>query len=355
VKLLNIRAGPKALAHIKRGGLAPADIALVPAAAGGPKGLALNRLDRYLFADWLPSAPRKRHLIGASIGAWRMAAACMPDPRKALARLADLYCDQRYPWKPSREFVSRYCQNLLDSFVGDAESAVLSHPHHRLVVLAVRGKSLLAKDGPRRAAAGFFAAALANSLSRRALGGLLDRTWFHDARDPAAVLPLTDFTTHEVPLSAANLKGALLASASIPLVLDAVSDIADAPAGSYWDGGIIDYHLHLPYPRADGLVLYPHFVDYIVPGWLDKAMPWRRARGEWLDNVIIVSPSREWIATLPQKKIPDRNDFKRFGPQGQDARVDYWKRVVAESERLGDAFAALVERGEIAALAQPIA
>ena len=40
------------------------------------------------------------------------------------------------------------------------------------------------------------------------------------------------------------------------------------------DGGIIDYHLHLPYHRAQGLVLYPHFIDRIVPGWLDKALPW---------------------------------------------------------------------------------
>ena len=55
-----------------------------------------------------------------------------------------------------------------------------------------------------------------------------------------------------------------MATASIPLVLEGVPDIPDAPAGTYWDGGIIDYHLHLPYPRAEGLVLYPHFQPTLV-------------------------------------------------------------------------------------------
>ena len=44
-----------------------------------------------------------------------------------------------------------------------------------------------------------------------------------------------------------------------PLVLNPVVDISGAPRGNYWDGGIIDYHLHLPYERTNGLVLYPHF------------------------------------------------------------------------------------------------
>ena len=42
----------------------------------------------------------------------------------------------------------------------------------------------------------------------------------------------------------------ILASCSIPFWLDAVHDIPGAPRGAYWDGGITDYHLHLPYPVA---------------------------------------------------------------------------------------------------------
>jgi hypothetical protein len=86
-------------------------------------------------------------------------------------------------------------------------------------------------------------------------------------------------------------------------------------------------------------VLYPHFTDRIVPGWLDKALPWRRARGEWLDNVVLVSPSRDYLAKLPYGKLPDRNDFRRF-VSDYGGRLAYWKKAFAESARLGDEFLA---------------
>jgi hypothetical protein len=144
-------------------------------------------------------------------------------------------------------------------------------------------------------------------------------------------------------LTTANLLPALLASASIPLVLEGVAGIPGAPAGLYWDGGIVDYHLHLPYPPSEGLVLYPHFTDRIVPGWLDKAMPWRQARGPWLDNVVLLSPSRAFLATLPNGKLPDRNDFHRYA--GDDAgRMRDWRRAMGECERLAEAFMAFVAR-----------
>jgi hypothetical protein len=66
-------------------------------------------------------------------------------------------------------------------------------------------------------------------------------------------------------------------------------------------------------------------------------MPWRRARGAWLENVILVAPSREYLARLPLGKLPDRRDFLRYA--GDDAgRMRAWRRAVAESERLADAF-----------------
>ena len=36
------------------------------------------------------------HLVGASIGAWRMATACLNDPVAALQRLEDAYVRQHY-------------------------------------------------------------------------------------------------------------------------------------------------------------------------------------------------------------------------------------------------------------------
>jgi len=73
-RALAIHAGPRALAHIRKHGLRAQDIAIVPAAAGGPKGLIFQKLDQWLFGNWLPSAPRARTLIGASAGSWRLAA-----------------------------------------------------------------------------------------------------------------------------------------------------------------------------------------------------------------------------------------------------------------------------------------
>jgi hypothetical protein len=130
------------------------------------------------------------------------------------------------------------------------------------------------------------------------------------------------------------------------MVLEGVADIPGSPAGTYWDGGLIDYHLHLPYHHREGLVLYPHLTDRIVPGWLDKSMPWRKAAGAWLDNVVLVSPSREYLAKLPHGKLPDRGDFRRFA--GDDAgRMRYWRAAISESERLAEAFHAFARRPDL--------
>ena len=59
----------------------------------------------------------------------------------------------------------------------------------------------------------------------------------------------TSSVSSVVPLDHANSEDALLASGSIPLVCDPVRNPASAPRGDYWDGGLIDYHLLLPYGR----------------------------------------------------------------------------------------------------------
>ena len=156
-----------------------------------------------------------------------------------------------------------------------------------------------------------------------------------------------------MPLDARNLQPSILASCSIPFWLEAVHDIPGAPRGAYWDGGITDYHLHLDYASIhDGLVLYPHFQKTVIPGWLDKAFRHRHRATERLDNVIVLSPRPEWVKTLPDGKLPDRNDFKRYGDDTA-ARVAAWSRAVQESQRLRDDFAAWVA-GSLAIEPQPL-
>ena len=355
--VLTVRAGARALARIRAAGLDPAEVEIVPGAAGGPKGLGIAGLDRVIFGEWLAAAPRVRHLVGASIGAWRFAAACCTDPVRTLEQFARLYTQQSYPPRASRRYISQAAREMLAELFRGREAEILSSPGYRLHILVVRGRWPLTRDSSVSTPLGFGMAALANVLGRRHLARFIDRAVFHDARDRLPFMAVGNvsapdalqairfdaFHTHVVELDRANLGEALLASASIPLVLEGVADIPQAPLGVYWDGGIVDYHLHLPYHRAQGLVLYPHFTDRIVPGWLDKGMPWRRARGEWLDNVVLVSPSREYLAALPLGKLPDRKDFTRFA--GDDAgRMKYWRAAIAESDRLAEAFLEFARR-----------
>ena len=148
---ITIRAGPRALAAIRADGLRAADIAIVPGAAGGPKALGLHGLDVAVFGEWLPGAPRVRHLIGASIGAWRFAAACRPDPVEGLRELARLYAEQRYPPRPGAALVTHKVREMLAALFDGHDADILASPAYRLHILAVRGRGLLTRDaGIRR-------------------------------------------------------------------------------------------------------------------------------------------------------------------------------------------------------------
>ena len=142
-----------------------------------------------------------------------------------------------------------------------------------------------------------------------------------------------------------NLASALLASGSIPFVLDAVKEIPNQSnkgefatlPGPFWDGGLTDYHLALPYQRQTGLVLYPHFSDSVTPGWLDKFLKKRKANPKWMSNVILLYPSKAFVQSLPAKKIPDRSDFKRYGLD-HDLRIKHWRAAISASDALAADF-----------------
>ena len=163
---------------------------------------------------------------------------------------------------------------------------------------------------------------------------------------------LIDMPTRCVALSTHNVREALLASGSIPLIMQGVRNVPGAPAGVYRDGGITDYHFDMPFLAGDDLVLYPHFHARIVPGWFDKALRWRRVNPAHFHNVLMLVPTREFVRALPCGKIPDRKDFEKMD---YDMRFAYWQRALAESERLAEEFAALVESGRGLERIQPFA
>jgi hypothetical protein len=348
MKALQIHAGATALKHLRERGLRPADVRIIPAAAGGPKGLILNPLDRFIFGDWLTGTSHPVHLLGASIGAWRMATACLEDPGAALAQMAEDYIHQDYQHAPGKAPTARHVSQVFGAKLKERfehrDAEVLGHPRFRLHVFTSRGRQLLHRQGRLRMPLGYAGAFLTNTVSRKAMGGWLERVVFSDARDP---LPLTlhDYRTQQVPLDAHNLQPSILASCSIPFWLEAVQDIPGAPPGAYWDGGITDYHLHLDYGSLpQGLVLYPHFQKTVIPGWLDKALKHRHRATAHLDKVVLLSPRPHWIATLPNAKLPDRSDFKAYGDD-LAGRVAAWSRALRESRRLADEFAEIVSGG----------
>ena len=364
MKALSLYAGPAAREHIRQHGLLPQHIHTIPAAAGGPKGLILGALDRYIFGPWLAQSQQPVDLVGASIGAWRMATACLQNPVAAFERLEHDYIRQHYEFRPGNklppaERVSAEFAHSLRRFFGGREREVLQHARYRLHIITSRGRHLLGREHGLRTPLGYLGAFLTNSVQRKAMGAWLERVVFSTA-DAAqadgrcAPLPFAtgDYRTRQLPLTAPNFYPALQASCSIPFALQAVHDIPGAPAGAYWDGGITDYHLHLNYAAAPdaaqrpGLVLYPHFQRAVVPGWLDKALRWRHGATHYLDNMLLLAPDPDWIKTLPHGKLPDRQDFTHYGNDWR-GRMQAWSQAVQMSRQLAEEFQAWLAQPDL--------
>jgi predicted acylesterase/phospholipase RssA len=346
-QLMILRAGPGALDHLRRNGLAPGDVAAIPAAAGGPKGLALLPLDRLLSREWLQPSGPAIELLGASVGAWRMAALAQPDPLAALDRLQHAYVhDQNYAGEPTPGEVATACRRIAGAVLGGRPLAI--RDGLSLTVITSRARGPLQRQESKLA---FARATLSNALARERLAAHLERVLFVAGAPGFMNEPFDAFGLVRVALEARNAEDALLASGTIPLLCSPVRDIAGAPPGNYWDGALVDYHLLLPYPRLKRagqrrrIVLYPHFNDYVTPGWLDKHLPWRRSpRGHpWLEDMLLVAPSPAFLARLPNGKLPDRQDFYRYGPD-HAARIRDWERAIGECGRFAEAVMRWLER-----------
>ncbi|MDX1588410.1 MAG: patatin-like phospholipase family protein [Oleiphilaceae bacterium] len=349
---LTLLAGDRALARIREQGLTPSDVSILPGAAGGPKGLGIQGLDLALFGDWLPRSPQTRSLIGSSIGSWRFASACLPDPVAGLRRLGELYTQQRFQRGLSRGEVTEKCALMLDQLLEGQGARILCNPHYRLQLVVARSKGLLVSDATVPLMLGLSGVILANALHRPWLRGFFERVLLHDPRQAPPLGPYRDMPGRHAHLSEANLQQALLASGSIPGVMNAVPSIDGVAGRGFRDGGMVDYHLDLPY-RTEGVVLYPHFTDHLVPGWFDKPWRWRRGQRQQLQDVLILAPSAHYLSRLPGGKLPDRHDFVTY--EGDDpARERAWRRAMAESERLGEEFLALADNGDIRHRVEPL-
>lgn len=340
-RALQVIAGRGAARLLADTGWSPELFRVLLGASGGPKWLALSGLDRYLFGEFLARSSGPLSVYGSSIGAWRHACLAQPDPVAALRRFAEAYLDQDYRQRPTPAEVSRVSARILESMLGEhGARAIVEHPKIRSHIITARGRGPAASTGGPLLGSAMAAAALGNSLHRRLLHGGFQRVVFHsgEVADPALLLP--GFSTCFTPLRTDTVARALHASGSIPFVLTGERDIPGAPPGQYWDGGIIDYHFEPRRYGGSGLILYPHFRPDLTPGWFDKFLPWRRLRAEHLDHLVLLCPSADFVARLPGGRIPDRRDFQQLTTR---ERLQAWRRCMAESERLAEDFARLVE------------
>jgi hypothetical protein len=352
---LTILAGKSAENMIRDGGLKAEAVRVVAGAAGGPKWLVLSRLDRAIFGEWFKYKTAPLFLIGSSIGAWRFSALAQHDLHDAIERFESGYLSQTYSDRPTPEEISRETIRIQNIFInGPAVRDILTHPYIRLNVMANRCKGPTAGESKPLLYLGFITAACLNLLGRRLLGLLFERTLFYDPRDRPPFWDMNQFPIQRIPLTVENLKPALVASGSIPLVMKGVTDIPGTRAGVYRDGGILDYHMDVPFlTDDDGLVLFPHFMPRIIPGWLDKSLRWRKPRPEHVDRVVLISPSPAFIDGLPYGKIPDRTDFYTFKGRNQE-RIAYWRKVIDAGRRLGDEFLELVSGDRIKKAVKPL-
>ena len=349
---LTFKAGAGALKSIKSHGFDIESIGTIAGASGGAKWLVLSQLDRAILRNIVPKMRGPVHLIGSSIGSWRFACYAQNDPLVAIERFERAYLNQTYSDKPDIHEITARSREILAQVLGaNGIQEILENPLFRTHVMAVRSRKSSATENRWLLAASLMAAATLNAVSRKTLGLFFERALFFDTRDVPPFFELSGFPLQRIALTDENLFDAIIATGSIPLVLSGVRNISGAKPGVYRDGGVIDYHLDLPHSSRERMTLFPHFYDRIVPGWFDKRLKWRRPHPGNVDRTILISPSAEFVAKLPNAKIPDRSDFVNFTPA---ERVTAWRTCVAACEVLADEFNEVIEKEQLAARLQPL-
>lgn len=349
---LTFKAGAGALKSVRKHGLDISSIGTIAGASGGAKWLVLSQLDRAILRSVVPQLTGPVHLIGSSIGSWRLACYAQDDPLAAIDRFEQAYLAQSYSDKPDIHEITAKAREILRTVLGDnGVHEILANPLFRIHVMAVRSRHVMGTENRFLLGGALISAALLNAVSRSTLGWYFERALFHDQRDMPPFFDVGGFPLQRIALTPDNVEDAIAATGAIPLVLSGVPDIAGARKGMYRDGGIVDYHLDLPHSAHERITLFPHFYGRIVPGWFDKKLKWRRPQTGNVDRTILISPSDDFVASLPNAKIPDRTDFVNFEPA---ERVRAWKQCVSDCERLADEFLEVMEKDQLAARIEPL-
>ena len=330
--MLEIYAGDTALKTIQQEGFSPELFSSFLGASGGPKWFTLLGLDKYIFGEFFKDRQQPLNLIGSSAGAFRAACFAQHDPVAAIERLAKHYSETVYSddTKPQPlEITSKAFELLEQLFAATGAEEIVNNPVFKAHFIVAKCNGFVASENKLKQGLGLTKSFINNVLSRPLLKSQYERFIFQHNQSDLLLSDPDKLPTTAVTLTTNNIKQALLASGSIPMVMQGIKDIPDCPQGMYRDGGIIDYHFDFNI-QNDGLTLYPHFSSTLKAGWFDKNLS-RKVRLQHYDNTVLLCPSAEFVASLPYQKIPDRKDFVELKPE---QRIKYWQQVFVESEKL---------------------
>lgn len=347
-EIIRVRAGKKAYELIRSGGFSLDCIATFFGPAGGPRWLVASGFDLALIREGLLGRRHPVWLVGASAGAWRFAAWLQPEAEKSYRALMEAYIEASYGRRDTPETILRSLQGIVDRYIDDdALSFALSCKPYRLAILTSRAKHLTASERLWVQKLGFILGFAANALDPHLIHCFAERTVFYYGVQPPDFCLRKGFRGRCFPLSEVNFKAAVVASGAIPIAVAGVRDIFEAPDGVYRDGGLIDYHINQDYgTRNGGLTLFFHHQERIIPGWMDKRFTKRRPPEGFLDSVVMVHPSEEFVGSLPDGRIPDRGDFETFMDRPA-VRIANWRRTVELSAPLGEAFLEMIASGRL--------
>ncbi len=341
-KTFQIKAGKTALQHIRKNGLSPDDISVIPAAAGGPKWIILKAFDEYLLSNWFQDRQKPLHLVGASAGAWRMLCYVLPNPQKALDRFLTAYVEQSYDTWPTTDEVTEKVIEIVKTTLGsDGIDALLTEQVFKLNIISTK-TNFKEKPGSKYRRK-FIPIVVKNSISRKLVHHDFERVVFTNASNHT-VIKKDRFKTIYQRFTKDNSISAIRSTGTLPIYMNPAVDIKGLN-GLIWDGALIDYHIGLDY-NDDGLIFYPHFADTIIEGWFDKFIPWRKFNGKVLDRMILLSPSAEFVKSLPDSKIPTREDFETYF-DNKDQRIKNWYESAKRGEEMVMEFQELWESGKL--------
>ena len=268
--MLEIYAGKNALKTIKEQGFKQELFQQFLGASGGPKWFILFGLDKAIFGDFFKNRSTPLNLIGSSAGAFRAACFAQKDPVAAIEKLAKNYSETVYSDKATPHEITQKAIELLDVVFGETGATeIIDNDIFRAHFIVAKCKGFTTFDSRLLQGIGLAVSYLLNRVDRTLLRHQYRRYIYQSSDSNLSFSDPYKFDTHRIDFSLQNIKAALLASGSIPMVMEGIRDIPSSPKGMYRDGGIIDYHFDINI-QNEGLTLYPHFNNKPKAGWFDK-------------------------------------------------------------------------------------